>query len=260
MLVSVGRVGRPHGLDGSFVVERPSENEQLFDPGATLYADGTPVTVAARKRSGGRLVIRLEQRRGARSRARRAALGPARAGGGQLLRLPAAGPGGRRRGRRRLGAVQEVASGGGERRARARLRRLLCRCTRSASAGSTSLRAQLSLHPASRTTANLNRPCRSTSSRWFRTPSGGSPNSGHSPTVLGTEVDLRLVRLPRHDAARERPGGRRAVRRRAWDGVAGRRRRGRARRRLRSGPEHRVIALTPQGRQLDQRDGRGARR
>src|SRR5262249_3959286 len=59
--VAVGHVGRPHGLEGSFVVERPSENEQLFEPGATLYADGRPVTVAARKRSGGRLVIRLEE-------------------------------------------------------------------------------------------------------------------------------------------------------------------------------------------------------
>ena len=28
--VKVGRVGRPHGLDGSVVVERPSENEALF--------------------------------------------------------------------------------------------------------------------------------------------------------------------------------------------------------------------------------------
>jgi 16S rRNA processing protein RimM len=59
-LVTVGRVGRPHGLDGSFVVERPSDNERLFEPGATLYADGVPVTVAGRKRSGGRLVLRVE--------------------------------------------------------------------------------------------------------------------------------------------------------------------------------------------------------
>jgi 16S rRNA processing protein RimM len=60
-LVQVGRVGRPHGLDGSFVVERPSENEQLFEPGSRLYAAGDPVTVAARKRSGGRLVLKLDR-------------------------------------------------------------------------------------------------------------------------------------------------------------------------------------------------------
>jgi 16S rRNA processing protein RimM len=58
--VVVGRIGRPHGLDGSFVVERPSENEALFAPGATLYADGNPVTVEGRKRSGGRLVVRVD--------------------------------------------------------------------------------------------------------------------------------------------------------------------------------------------------------
>jgi 16S rRNA processing protein RimM len=59
--VQVGRVGRPHGLDGSFVVERASENEALFEPGATLYAGGEPVTVAGRKRSGGRLVVKLDR-------------------------------------------------------------------------------------------------------------------------------------------------------------------------------------------------------
>ena len=58
--VVVGRVGRPHGLDGSVVVERPSENESLFEPGATLHAGGVQVTVAARKRSGGRLVVKLD--------------------------------------------------------------------------------------------------------------------------------------------------------------------------------------------------------
>ena len=41
------------------------------------------------------------------------------------------------------------------------------------------------------------------------------------------------VRLPRHDAARERPGGRRPVRRRRRDGAPRRRRRGGAGRRLR---------------------------
>lgn len=60
-LVQVGRVGRPHGLDGSFVVERPSESEQLFEPGARLYAAGEQATVAGRKRSGGRLVLKLDR-------------------------------------------------------------------------------------------------------------------------------------------------------------------------------------------------------
>ncbi len=57
----MGRIGRPHGLDGSFVVEQPSENETLFAPGAALFAGEEPVAVEARKRSGGRLVIKLDR-------------------------------------------------------------------------------------------------------------------------------------------------------------------------------------------------------
>jgi 16S rRNA processing protein RimM len=60
-LVSVGRVGRPHGLDGSFVVEQASEDEGRFAPGARLLADGEAVTVAESKRAGGRIVIRLDR-------------------------------------------------------------------------------------------------------------------------------------------------------------------------------------------------------
>jgi 16S rRNA processing protein RimM len=57
----VGLVGKPHGLDGSFVVERPSEDPVRFEPGAVLLAGGQEVRVAAQKRSGGRLVIRLDK-------------------------------------------------------------------------------------------------------------------------------------------------------------------------------------------------------
>jgi len=62
-LVPVGRVGRAHGLDGSFFVEGPSERDDAFAAGATLYVDGEPVTVVASKRGAhGRPVIRLERR------------------------------------------------------------------------------------------------------------------------------------------------------------------------------------------------------
>jgi 16S rRNA processing protein RimM len=60
-LVQVGRVGKPHGLDGSFFVEQASEDEQRFAAGATLRVDGEPATVVASKRSGGRPVIRLDR-------------------------------------------------------------------------------------------------------------------------------------------------------------------------------------------------------
>ena len=74
----MGRVGRPHGLDGSFVVERPSEAPERFSVGAQLYAGGEPAEVAAAKRSGGRLVIRLDRPvpRGASLEVDRAALPP----------------------------------------------------------------------------------------------------------------------------------------------------------------------------------------
>ena len=61
-LVAVGRVGRPHGVDGGFFVERASGRKDVFAPGATLYAGGEPVTVvASRHGSGGRPVIRLDR-------------------------------------------------------------------------------------------------------------------------------------------------------------------------------------------------------
>jgi 16S rRNA processing protein RimM len=54
-------VGKPHGLDGSFVVENPSEAPERFAPGAELLAAGEVVRVEERKRSGGRLVVRLDR-------------------------------------------------------------------------------------------------------------------------------------------------------------------------------------------------------
>ena len=61
-LVPVGRVGRPHGLDGGFFVEGASERRGVFAEGATLYAGGEPATVvASRHGSGGRQVILLDR-------------------------------------------------------------------------------------------------------------------------------------------------------------------------------------------------------
>ena len=66
-LVSVGRVGKPHGLDGSFFVEQASEDAQRFAVGARLHVDGETAEVVASKRSRSRPVIRLDRevRRGA---------------------------------------------------------------------------------------------------------------------------------------------------------------------------------------------------
>ena len=61
-LVPIGRVGRPHGVDGSFFVEDPSEVEGRFAPGAKLWADGSEAEIVVSKRgSGGRPVLKLDR-------------------------------------------------------------------------------------------------------------------------------------------------------------------------------------------------------
>jgi len=58
----VGRVGRPHGLDGAFFVEQPSDNPVHFEKGAELYVGDEPGKVVLSRRGGGnRPVIRLDR-------------------------------------------------------------------------------------------------------------------------------------------------------------------------------------------------------
>lgn len=77
-LVRVGRVGKPHGLAGAFFVEEASEDPERFAVGATLLAGGEEARVVESKRSGGRPVIRLdrEAERGAALEVPRAELPP----------------------------------------------------------------------------------------------------------------------------------------------------------------------------------------
>jgi 16S rRNA processing protein RimM len=111
-LVTVGRVGRPHGLDGSFFVERASDDPERFAKGAVLYVEGEPVKVASSKRgSGGRPVIRLEREvaRGAELTVRKDELPPIEEGeyyAFQLVGLEVEEEGGRA-----LGRVVQVAPG-----------------------------------------------------------------------------------------------------------------------------------------------------
>jgi 16S rRNA processing protein RimM len=61
-LVPVGRVGRPHGTDGAFVVERASEEESRFAVGARLWVEGEQAEVVVSRRVGrGRRAIRLDR-------------------------------------------------------------------------------------------------------------------------------------------------------------------------------------------------------
>ncbi len=62
MHVPVGRAGRPHGLDGAFVVEQGSDDPDRYAVGAVLYVDGVPAKVTVSRRVGrGRHAIRLDR-------------------------------------------------------------------------------------------------------------------------------------------------------------------------------------------------------
>ena len=110
-LVTVGRVGRPHGLDGSFFVEHASDDPERFAVGAVLHVEGEAARVDASKRSGGRPVIRLDREvpRGADLTVPRDALPPTAEGeyyAFQLVGLEVQEEGGRA-----LGRVVQVAPG-----------------------------------------------------------------------------------------------------------------------------------------------------
>jgi 16S rRNA processing protein RimM len=110
-VVSVGRVGRPHGLDGSFVVEDASEDPERFAVGARLLAGETTAAVVASKRAGGRTVVRLDSpvERGTVLSVPRDELPPA--GDGAYYVFELVGLDVEEDGGRWLGAVQDVAPG-----------------------------------------------------------------------------------------------------------------------------------------------------
>jgi len=61
-LVSIGKVGRPHGLDGSFFVEGASERDGAFAVGTVVHVGDDRYEVVASKRGAqGRPVIRLDR-------------------------------------------------------------------------------------------------------------------------------------------------------------------------------------------------------
>jgi 16S rRNA processing protein RimM len=107
----VGRVGKPHGLAGAFVVEDASEDPERFEPGATLLVQGEPAEVVERKRAGGRLVVRLDRpvARGAALEVERDALPEPEAGEYYVFQL--VGLDVEEEGGRVLGKVAEVAPG-----------------------------------------------------------------------------------------------------------------------------------------------------
>jgi 16S rRNA processing protein RimM len=61
MSVRIGRVGRPHGIDGAFFVELPSTDARWWKTGATFLAGGAPAEVVAHRTSSGRPVVKLDR-------------------------------------------------------------------------------------------------------------------------------------------------------------------------------------------------------
>jgi 16S rRNA processing protein RimM len=76
--IRIGRVGKPHGLEGAFAVEEASEARERFAAGATVYLAGEPARIVESKRSRGRPVIRLDRpvERGSELAVRRSELPP----------------------------------------------------------------------------------------------------------------------------------------------------------------------------------------
>jgi 16S rRNA processing protein RimM len=109
--VVVGRVGKPHGLAGAFVVEDASEDPERFAPGATVLVGGEPAEVVERKRAGGRLVVRLDRHvdRGAALEVAREELPEPEAGEYYVFQL--VGLDVEEEGGARLGKVSDVAPG-----------------------------------------------------------------------------------------------------------------------------------------------------
>ena len=107
----VGRVGRPHGLDGAFFVEDASEAAERFAVGARLLVGGEEARVVDRKQSGGRPVIRLDRSvsRGAQLEVPRADLPPPDEDAFYVFQL--VGLAVEEEGGRALGRVADVAPG-----------------------------------------------------------------------------------------------------------------------------------------------------
>ena len=108
--VVVGRVGKPHGIGGAFIVEHPSDDPARFAVGAELVAGGATARVEESKRSGGRLVVKLDRpvERGTELSIPSAALPPPEPGSFyifQLVGLEVVEEGGRV-----LGTVKDVAN------------------------------------------------------------------------------------------------------------------------------------------------------
>ena len=257
--VVVGRVGRPHGIGGAFVVEHPSDDAARFAVGAELVGGRAPRCRARSKRSGGRWSSSSTGRveRGAALEVPRSSLPPPEPDSYyvfQLVGLDVVEEGGRA-----LGTVDDVAPDAANdvlELDSGMLLPLVEACVRE----STSEAGESLSRPASPTPANL--ACPVQIDVFTLVPHAFAWLTEQRPlaAVLGDELDLRLFNYRdttplRAGQVDDEPygGGAGMVLRvdvvaAALDAVYG------------GCPEHRVVALTPAGPPADAGGRRGARR
>jgi 16S rRNA processing protein RimM len=58
--VRIGRVGRPHGTEGAFVVSEPTARIELLEPGRRVLVGGHELRIASRKGTSERPIVTLE--------------------------------------------------------------------------------------------------------------------------------------------------------------------------------------------------------
>ncbi|MFL5962353.1 MAG: ribosome maturation factor RimM [Gaiellaceae bacterium] len=61
MRVQIGRVGKPHGIDGAFFIEQPSADDRWWKVGSRFLAGGVEAEVVAARRSSGRPIVKLDR-------------------------------------------------------------------------------------------------------------------------------------------------------------------------------------------------------
>ena len=111
MRVQIGRVGKPHGIDGAFFIEQPSADDRWWKVGSTFLVGGAKVEVVAARRSSSRPVVKLDRavERGAVIEVERDALPPTEEDeyyAFELVGLPVVEENGRA-----LGSVKAVTTG-----------------------------------------------------------------------------------------------------------------------------------------------------
>jgi 16S rRNA processing protein RimM len=109
--VQIGKVGKPHGIDGAFFIEQPSADDRWWKVGSRFLAGGAEVEVVAARRSSGRPIVKLDRavERGAPIEVERDALPPTEADeyyAFELIGLPVVEENGRE-----LGSVKAVTTG-----------------------------------------------------------------------------------------------------------------------------------------------------